>query len=150
MLLLQNSPLSAGLQEVPPSKSWLTFRQAIHALVKASATRSSVDQRYRALIRHMGNILSAAAGASLRELMDRMGHASTRAALIYLHDSDERQRKIASNLDALTRQELAEGSRGNASVAHRVARVWHGRRVRPGTRAGGCRVQAAGRWVLPG
>jgi integrase len=62
-------------------------------------------------LRHMGNILSAAAGASLRELMDRMGHASTRAALIYLHGSDERQRKIASNLDALARQELAESNR---------------------------------------
>jgi integrase len=62
-------------------------------------------------LRHMGNILSAAAGASLCELMDRMGHASTRAALIYLHGSDERQRKIASNLDALTRQGLAESKR---------------------------------------
>jgi integrase len=62
-------------------------------------------------LRHMGNILSAAAGASLRELMDRMGHASTRAALIYLHGSDERQRKIASNLDELARQELAESDR---------------------------------------
>ena len=62
-------------------------------------------------LRHTGNILSAAAGASLRELMDRMGHASTRAALIYLHGSDERQRKIASNLDALARQELAESNR---------------------------------------
>jgi integrase len=62
-------------------------------------------------LRHMGNILSAAAGASLRELMDRMGHASTRAALIYLHGSDERQQKIASNLDALAQQELAESNR---------------------------------------
>jgi integrase len=62
-------------------------------------------------LRHMGNILSAAAGASLRELMDRMGHASTRAALIYLHGSDERQRKIASNLDVLAQQELAESNR---------------------------------------
>jgi hypothetical protein len=30
-----------------------------------------------------------------RELMDRMGHSSTRAALIYLHSSDERQRMLA-------------------------------------------------------
>jgi hypothetical protein len=27
-----------------------------------------------------------------------MGHSSTRAALIYLHDSDERQRKLAEAL----------------------------------------------------
>ena len=31
-------------------------------------------------------------GASLRELLDRMGHTSTRATLIYLHSFDERQR----------------------------------------------------------
>jgi Phage integrase family len=36
-------------------------------------------------LRHAGNTLTADAGASLRELMDRMGHSSTRAALIYQH-----------------------------------------------------------------
>jgi integrase len=34
-------------------------------------------------LRHCGNLLAAAAGATLRELMARMGHSSTRAALIY-------------------------------------------------------------------
>ena len=43
---------------------------------------------------------SPSGGASLRELIDRMGHVS-RAALIYLRGSDGRQRKIASNLDVL-------------------------------------------------
>jgi integrase len=47
-------------------------------------------------LRHAGNSLTADAGASLRELMDRMGHSSTRAALIYLHSSDERQRTLAA------------------------------------------------------
>jgi hypothetical protein len=46
-------------------------------------------------LRHTGNTLTATAGASLRELMDRMGHSSPRAALIYLHGSDARQRAIA-------------------------------------------------------
>src|ERR1039457_3978948 len=35
-------------------------------------------------LRHTGNNLTATAGANLRELMARMGHSSTRAALIYL------------------------------------------------------------------
>jgi integrase len=35
-------------------------------------------------LRHTGNTLAATAGATLRELMDRMGHDSERAALIYL------------------------------------------------------------------
>jgi integrase len=34
-------------------------------------------------LQHTGNILTSEAGATLRELMDRMGHSSTRAALIY-------------------------------------------------------------------
>ena len=38
-------------------------------------------------LRHAGNDLSATAAANLRELMERMGHSSTKAALIYLHSS---------------------------------------------------------------
>lgn len=46
-------------------------------------------------LRHTGNALTANAGANLRELMERMGHSSTRAALIYQHSTSERQRVIA-------------------------------------------------------
>jgi hypothetical protein len=38
--------------------------------------------------------------------MARMGHSSTRAALIYLHSTDERQREIADALGALAVSEL--------------------------------------------
>jgi len=44
---------------------------------------------------------SSEAGASLRELMERMGHSSTRAALIYQHSSTERQRALADTVGAL-------------------------------------------------
>jgi integrase len=65
-------------------------------------------------LRHTGNNLTAAAGASLRELMARMGHSSTRAALIYQHSTDERQREIADALGQLARDELkrAKGASG--------------------------------------
>jgi integrase len=46
-------------------------------------------------LRHAGNTLTADAGANLRELMERMGHSSTKAALVYLHSTSERQRAIA-------------------------------------------------------
>lgn len=49
-------------------------------------------------LRHTGNQFSADAGASLRELMEHMGHDSARAALIYLHASAERQRAIADQV----------------------------------------------------
>ena len=38
--------------------------------------------------------------------MERMGHASTRAALIYLHSTDERQRKLADAVGKVARAEL--------------------------------------------
>jgi hypothetical protein len=52
-------------------------------------------------LRHTGNTLAAETGATLRELMDRMGHRSTRAALIYLHARDQRDRAIADGLDTI-------------------------------------------------
>jgi integrase len=49
-------------------------------------------------LRHTGNTMAAAEGASLRELMERMGHSSPRAALIYLHATRERDKKIARGM----------------------------------------------------
>jgi integrase len=49
-------------------------------------------------LRHTGNTMAAAQGASLRELMERMGHSSPRAALIYLHATRERDQKIAAGM----------------------------------------------------
>src|SRR5260370_37612116 len=55
----------------------------------------------------VGSLLSTSStsGARLRELMQRMGHSTERAALIYLHDTDERQRAIA---DAIS-EHLSKG-----------------------------------------
>jgi hypothetical protein len=44
--------------------------------------------------------------------MERMGHASTRAALIYLHSTQERQRVLAVAIDEHARRDLGAGSRG--------------------------------------
>ncbi len=56
-------------------------------------------------LRHTGNTLAAATGASTRELMVRMGHASPQAALIYQHASAERDRAIAAALSKLAEAE---------------------------------------------
>jgi integrase len=75
-------------------------------------------------LRHAGNALTADAGASLRELMDRMGHSSTRAALIYLNSSDERQRMLA---DAIGKDASAAlrntGTASGTEVARRRGRM---------------------------
>jgi integrase len=61
-------------------------------------------------LRATGNQLSADAAANLRELMERMGHDSTRAALIYLHSSAKRQRAIAAGRRAAATPELVAES----------------------------------------
>jgi integrase len=43
-------------------------------------------------LRHTGNTLVGEAGASLRELMDRVGPSSTHAALIYQHRTSLRDK----------------------------------------------------------
>jgi integrase len=70
-------------------------------------------------LRHTGNNLTAEAGASLRELMERMGHSSMRAALIYQHSSSERQRALADTVGALVAAKIE-------SEQDSIATIWHG------------------------
>jgi integrase len=63
-------------------------------------------------LRHTGNTLTGEAGASLAELMNRMGHSSTRAARVYLHAREERDRQLANTLDKMVRRELRRSSGG--------------------------------------
>jgi hypothetical protein len=77
-------------------------------------------------LRHAGNNLAAAAGVSTRELMHRMGHSSMRAALIYQHATNDRDREIALGIDArlAMRQDLARewpAESGPASAANEEA-----------------------------
>ena len=49
-------------------------------------------------LRHVGNTLAAATGASTKGLMSRMGHASPQAALRYQHATADRDAAIAAGL----------------------------------------------------
>jgi integrase len=52
-------------------------------------------------LRHTGSTWSAQSGATLKELMARIGHSSTRAAMIYQHATRDRDQAIAAALDTL-------------------------------------------------
>jgi integrase len=67
-------------------------------------------------MRHTGLTLSAAGGASLKEIMRRGGHSSPAAALNYQHATDGRDKLIATGLAAVARaSELSDpGSKGHA------------------------------------
>lgn len=71
-----------------------TFRRAVDSMGDLPPVR--VHE-----LRHTGATLAAAAGASTKELMRRIGHASPAAALVYQHAVDDRDAEIARALDAL-------------------------------------------------
>jgi integrase len=52
-------------------------------------------------LRHTGATLAAATGATLAELMARIGHRTPRAAMIYQHASSDRDRVIAEALSRM-------------------------------------------------
>lgn len=93
------TPLRAGF-----SKSWA------EALEGAGLIGIHVHD-----LRHTGNHLAALTGATTRELMGRMGHASMQAALIYQHRTADRDRAIAEGMDRMLEetQGHAEGTDPN-------------------------------------
>jgi integrase len=60
-------------------------------------------------LRHTGNTLAAVGGASLRDLMDRMGHNSVRAAMIYQHATAQAGRLIADSISGMIQRSGAAG-----------------------------------------
>ncbi|MDQ4099053.1 MAG: site-specific integrase, partial [Chloroflexota bacterium] len=52
-------------------------------------------------LRHTAGTLAARTGATTKELMARLGHASPRASLIYQHAAEDRDRRIAEGLDRM-------------------------------------------------
>jgi integrase len=69
------------------------------ALIRAGLPRMHFHD-----LRHSGNNAIAESGASTKELMRRMGHSSSRAALIYQHATDKRDRVLAESLSAMIEQ----------------------------------------------
>ncbi|WP_368662742.1 tyrosine-type recombinase/integrase [Kitasatospora sp. NA04385] len=57
-------------------------------------------------LRGTGNNLLAEEGASLKDLMVRMGHSSVRAAMIYQHSTERRQRELAAKMESRVRHDM--------------------------------------------
>jgi integrase len=91
-------------------------RASLYKAWKRAVRTVGVDELRFHDLRHTGNTLAAATGASTKELMTRMGHASPRAALIYQHATEERDKTIA---EALSDQI----NRAVAQAAAKVARL---------------------------
>ena len=74
--------------------------------MRGDAVRQALDRagmqsfRFHDL-RHTGQTLAAATGATVKDLMRRLGHASPVASYRYLHAVDGRDAEIAAALSAL-------------------------------------------------
>jgi len=68
-------------------------------------------------LRHVAGTMAASTGASTKELMHRLGHASPRAALRYQHATAKRDEAIADGIDRLL--EEARREVGSTVVAFR-------------------------------
>jgi hypothetical protein len=65
--------------------------------------------------------------------MARMGHSSSRAAMIYLHSTDERQRTIADAVDKTALPTCARPGRTASGIpaGTHLARNWHATATKP-------------------
>ena len=67
---------------------------------KRALTTAGLDETFRFHdLRHLAGTSAATAGASLREIMARMGHASSDASLRYLAASARRDGEIADAIE---------------------------------------------------
>jgi integrase len=109
--------MKAHLVEFPAEPNELVFRGPLGASLRRNNFHRSVHWSKIVVeaglpsgfhfhdLRHTGNNLAAASGASTRELMYRMGHGSMRAALIYQQATSQRDREIADALQKLIERE---------------------------------------------
>jgi Phage integrase family len=84
----------------PPERSNFRYR----VWVPATEAAGVAGLRFHDL-RHAAGTLAARTGATTKELMVRLGHSSSRAALIYQHAAEERDRLIADRLDVMIAEE---------------------------------------------
>lgn len=75
---------------------------AVYQAFKRARTKVGVDITFHDL-RHTGQSLAAAAGATLADLKKRLGHSSTAAANRYLHALDGRDAEVAKALSVLAK-----------------------------------------------
>ncbi len=67
------------------------------------------DLRFHDL-RHSAATMAAQAGATLAELMARMGHSTAKAALVYQHVAEGRDRIIADRMALLAEPEVVQST----------------------------------------
>jgi integrase len=98
-------------------------RANFHTIWAPAREAVGLDELHFHDLRHTGNTLAAATGASTADLMARMGHSSVRAAMIYQHATGDQDRAIASGLEEMIDQSRADHSRHVPGTNRPILRV---------------------------
>lgn len=72
-------------------------------------------------LRHLAGTAAATSGASLREVMARMGHSSSEASLRYLKAAEDRDREIAVAIERRMPKDLGRAQNTRSSVERVIA-----------------------------
>ena len=107
-------PGRRGLVFIGP-KGGKIRRSNFNVIWSAACTAAGIPDAHFHDLRHTGGTLAATTGATPKELMTRLGHSSTRAAMIYQHATRDRDKAIAQALGTLA---------DKAGTAHDLARGW--------------------------
>jgi len=82
----------------PTSSGHCAYGAAQLAITKALRSMGRTDIRVHDL-RHTGQVLAAQSGATLADLMARLGHSSVNAAMKYAHAAGDHGRQVADRMD---------------------------------------------------
>lgn len=98
-----------------PDGSIVTRETRQRTFTRARKAAGRPDLRWHDL-RHTGATYAAQSGATLRELQHRLGHSTSKAAMIYQHAGDERDRALAERLDQLIGAPSPHFTRGDREL----------------------------------
>jgi integrase len=76
-------------------------RSNFHSMWRRATRTAGVADYHFHDLRHLAATMAAVSGATTRELMSRLGHSSSRAALIYQHATEDRDLAIAEAMSRL-------------------------------------------------
>jgi integrase len=101
-LCIYAAPGAKGLVFIGPMGGILR-RNNFNPIWRKACVAAGVPDAHFHDLRHTGGTLAATTGATIKELMARLGHSSPRAAMIYQHATRESDRTIAEGLGQLLR-----------------------------------------------
>lgn len=78
---------------------------------RARSKAKRADLRWHDL-RHSGAVMAAQTGATLAELMARLGHSTPGAAMLYQHAAQQRDRQIAEKMAKMAKKRIAKTNKG--------------------------------------